>query len=277
MLYPENIEEKLGFDKIKERLLSLCLSTLGQRYVNNIRFVNQFDKLRPLLLQTAEFKTILTTGEVFPSANYFDVTPSLKKAKTEGAFLLEQELIDIKRSLETLISCVNFLNNKSEQYPALHATSQGLSLNESLPGQIGAVIDDKGVVRDNASQELSTVRRDMRKEHQQLRKTLESIFRSSKNNGYVPEGSSLTVRDGRMVIPLNVEYKRSQGIYLIFYKVDHEQESMRWEEAVKVALCYGWIDSTVKSLGKGKRKQYLDKHSSKSIYFQFGIYGRYDF
>ncbi len=208
MLYPNNIEAKLGFDIIKERLLKLCLSTLGQRYVDNIRFVNQYDKLKALLLQTAEFKSILTTGEAFPSAHYFDVTPSLKKAKTEGTFLLEQELIDIKRSFETLISCVTFLNNKKEEYPALYAISQGLSLNENLPNQIGAVIDDHGVVRDSASQELSTVRREMRKEHQQLRKTLESIFRSSKNSGYVPEGSSLTVRDGRMVIPLNAEHKR---------------------------------------------------------------------
>ena len=48
---------------------------------------------------------------------------------------------------------------------------------------------------------------------------------------------------------LVINHQESQGIYLIFYKVDHHKESMRWEEAVKVALCFGWIDSTVKSLG----------------------------
>jgi len=208
VLYPENIAQKLGFDTIKEYLLKLCASSLGQRYVHNMRFVNEFDKLRPLLQQTSEFKEILTTGENFPGAYYLDVTPSLKKAKTVGAFLLEQELIDIKRSFETLIDCVTFLNTKGEDYPALHMLSKGIALNESLPGQIGAIIDDNAVVRDNASQELSTVRREMRKQQQQLRKTLESIFKSSKNSGYVPDGTSLTVRDGRMVIPLNVEHKR---------------------------------------------------------------------
>lgn len=208
MLYPQNIEEKLGFDKIKEHLLKLCLSPLGQRYVDNIGFVNLFDKLSPLLKQTAEFKEILTTGESFPGSYYLDVTPSLKKAKTKGAFLHEQEFIDIKRSFETLIDCVTFLNNKEESYPTLNSLSRGLFLNQSLPGMINQIIDDNAVVRDNASPELSTVRREMRKEHQQLRKTLESIFRSSKNSGYVPEGASLTVRDGRMVIPLNAEHKR---------------------------------------------------------------------
>ncbi|HLV70176.1 YdeI/OmpD-associated family protein [Xanthomarina gelatinilytica] len=56
------------------------------------------------------------------------------------------------------------------------------------------------------------------------------------------------------------------GIYLIFYKVAHEKDSMRWEEAVKVALCFGWIDSTVKSLGNGKRRQYFTPRNPKSVW-----------
>ncbi len=65
---------------------------------------------------------------------------------------------------------------------------------------------------------------------------------------------------------LAMNYQESQGIYLIFYKVSHETESMRWEEAVKVALCYGWIDSTVKSLGNGKRRQYFCQRKPKSVW-----------
>ncbi len=56
------------------------------------------------------------------------------------------------------------------------------------------------------------------------------------------------------------------GVYLIFYKVENKEESMRWEEAVKVALCYGWIDSTVKSLGNGKRQQYFSPRNPKSVW-----------
>ncbi|MCL7754666.1 YdeI/OmpD-associated family protein [Polaribacter sp. Z022] len=65
---------------------------------------------------------------------------------------------------------------------------------------------------------------------------------------------------------LSKNYNTSNGVYLIFYKVENEEESMRWEEAVKVALCYGWIDSTVKSLGNGKRRQYFCKRKTKSIW-----------
>ena len=68
---------------------------------------------------------------------------------------------------------------------------------------------------------------------------------------------------------LSKNYNNSNGVYLIFYKVENIEESMRWEEAVKVALCYGWIDSTVKSLGNGKRRQYFCPRNPKSVWSAF--------
>src|SRR5690606_20363890 len=65
---------------------------------------------------------------------------------------------------------------------------------------------------------------------------------------------------------LHDNHQTSNGVYLIFYKVAHENDSMRWEEAVKIALCYGWIDSTVKSLGDGKRRQYFTPRNTKSVW-----------
>lgn len=65
---------------------------------------------------------------------------------------------------------------------------------------------------------------------------------------------------------LHNNHKTSSGIYIILYKVSHAKESMLWEEAVKVALCFGWIDSTVKNLGDGKRRQYFCKRKAKSVW-----------
>ena len=65
---------------------------------------------------------------------------------------------------------------------------------------------------------------------------------------------------------LHDNHQQDDGIYLIFFKVDHEKDSMRWEEAVQVAICYGWIDSTVKSLGNGKRRQYFCPRKPKSVW-----------
>lgn len=59
-------------------------------------------------------------------------------------------------------------------------------------------------------------------------------------------------------------HNKYKAVYLIFYKLENNAPTMRWEEAVKVALCFGWIDSTVKSLGHGKRKQYFSPRNPKS-------------
>ncbi|WP_273567295.1 YdeI/OmpD-associated family protein [Maribacter halichondriae] len=65
---------------------------------------------------------------------------------------------------------------------------------------------------------------------------------------------------------LHENHAEIDGIYLIFYTIAHENDSMRWEEAVQVAICYGWIDSTVKSLGDGKRRQYFCPRKPKSVW-----------
>lgn len=61
-------------------------------------------------------------------------------------------------------------------------------------------------------------------------------------------------------------HDKHNAVYLIFYKLEIGMPTMRWEEAVKVALCFGWIDSTVKSLGGGKRKQYFCPRKPKSTW-----------
>ena len=65
---------------------------------------------------------------------------------------------------------------------------------------------------------------------------------------------------------LSENHHSSKGVYLIFYKVKSNKESMRWVEAVKVALCFGWIDSTVKKIDDEKRKQYFTPRNPKSAW-----------
>jgi len=63
---------------------------------------------------------------------------------------------------------------------------------------------------------------------------------------------------------LLTNHDKHKAVYLVFYKLETSVPTMRWEEAVKVALCFGWIDSTVKSLGGGKRIQYFSPRNPKS-------------
>ena len=65
---------------------------------------------------------------------------------------------------------------------------------------------------------------------------------------------------------LHHNHSTSSGVYLIFYRVNSTFESMRWEEAVQVAICYGWIDSTVKKLDDERRRQLFVPRKAKSVW-----------
>lgn len=209
MVYPKNLEEKLGFDKIRELLKAACVSTLGQAYVDKIKFSTKFDLVQKLVRQTAEFKDILVQEEGFPRQNYIDTHSYLSKAAIEGAFLSEREFFDLKLSLVTIRECLQFFENKEEQaYPYLIELSRSVELDRNLIRRIDEVIDERGNVRDTASPELNSIRRRIISEQSNLRRRLDDILSSAKKNGLVKDDASLTIREGRMVIPVKAENKR---------------------------------------------------------------------
>lgn len=209
MVYPKNLEEKLGFDKIRELLKAACVSTLGQSYVDKIKFSAKFDLVEKLVKQTAEFKDILVQEEGFPRQNYIDTHDYLSKAALEGAFLSEREFFELKISLVTIRECLQFFANKEEQaYPYLIELSHSVELDRNLIKRLDEVIDDRGKVRDTASPELNSIRRRIIVEQSNLRRRLDEILSSAKKDGLVKDDASLTLREGRMVIPVKAENKR---------------------------------------------------------------------
>ena len=208
MVYPNNVEEKLGFDAIREQLKSLCLSPLGVAYVEKVRFINKADKVERLIGQTDEFRRILTGDEPFPASNYLDVTTSLNKARVTGTFLVEEEWYDLMRSLDTLLHIQKFFKKTELPYPHLRELLGNLEIDAALHQAIYAKIDDEGKLRNNASPELMRIRGQLQQAQVRLRKTLDQILRKAKASGYTPDEMSLTVRDGRMVIPVQAEHKR---------------------------------------------------------------------
>jgi DNA mismatch repair protein MutS2 len=209
MLYPENIESRLGFDKIRELLKSECVSGLGQAFVDKIRFVNNYELIQKLTQQTAEFCDILRQDEGFPTANYLDVSESLNRALPENSFLTEAEFFDLKLSLSTIYECLKFFRKRpSEVYPSLRELTLDLIFDADLIDKIELVIDERGKIRDNASYELRRIRQELLAAQNHLRKRLEQILKSAKSQGYIHEDANLTLRDGRMVIPLVAEHKR---------------------------------------------------------------------
>jgi len=208
MLYPKNIEQKLGFDKIRNLLSDLCLSTLGQEYLEKMRFSDDYELISKLTKQTQEFKQILEFDEPFPSQNFLDAKPALQKANIEGIFLSEEEFFELKISLQAVQQCFLYLNSRSETYPSLAEILKLVELDKNLFKRLDQIIDERGKIRDTASPTLQSIRKQIIAEQNNLRKTTDKILRQAKQAGWANEDAGLTLRAGRVVIPIAAEHKR---------------------------------------------------------------------
>ncbi|GAB3934516.1 endonuclease MutS2 [Larkinella terrae] len=209
MLYPDSFEQKLGFDKIRDLLRQACMSPLGQSYVDKIRFSDNFQLIDKMLRQVAEFKTIVQYEPEFPASNYLDIRPQLGKIRIEGMMLTEEEFFDLKLTLRTIQLCLRFLAGKEKDvYPYLTELADSITVDKKLTDAIERVIDDRGHVRDSASPELANIRRRIITEQAGLRKKLDGIMRNARQQGWMPDDISLTIRNGRVVIPISAEHKR---------------------------------------------------------------------
>lgn len=208
MIFPETFELKLGFDQIRARIKSYCLSTAGSNWVDNMKFSTEPDFIEILLNQNLEFKSILEKGEPFPSQHFVDAGDWLKRISLEGNWLDAEDFLNLAYGIETIVACKSFLTKNAEVYPQLFLLSRPLLITSQLSQLIFQKIDDKGQVKDSASGELQRIRRRLREEQNRVRKLADQIFKNAVASQWVPEGALPTIRDGRVVIPIQAEHKR---------------------------------------------------------------------
>ncbi len=213
MIYPLNFEQKIGFDQIRHLLKAQCLCPLGQERVDEMGFMTEPDEIDERTEQVTEFVRILDGELDFPSQNFFDVRDSLKRIRVEGMYLTEQELFDLRRSVDTICGIVKFLRRESEDdeeatYPALYRLAEDVHIFPSLVTAIDHLLDKFGRMRDDATDELLRIRRELASTTGSISRSLNAILRSAQSDGVVDKDVTPTLRDGRLVIPVAPGLKR---------------------------------------------------------------------
>ena len=214
MIYPQNFEQKIGFDQIRQLLKEKCLSTLGEERVTDMAFSDRFSEVDERLDQVTEFVRILQEEDNFPAQYFFDVRPSLKRIRVEGMYLDEQELFDLRRSLETIRDIVRFLQKSEDEeestspYPCLKRLAGDITVFPQLIGKINGILSPYGKIKDNASAELARIRRELASTMGSISRSLNSILRNAQSEGVVDKDVAPTMRDGRLVIPVVPALKR---------------------------------------------------------------------
>jgi DNA mismatch repair protein MutS2 len=209
MIYPENFESKIGFDRLRSLLTERCLSPMGIEKVEAISFIDDFDKLSQMLSATSEFQQLLQLEDFFPSEHYYQISGCLNKIRIEGTFPDVQEVFDLKRTLETVKSILSFFKSKEAvKYPVLQSMCSSVRTYPYVLDAIDRILDRKGMIKDNASSKLKEIRSELISKNIQVTKRLASILKQAQADGIVDQDTSASVRNGRGVIPVSAYDKR---------------------------------------------------------------------
>ena len=212
MIYPSNFENKIQFSEIRSLLKGYCLCQLGKDKVDEMAFSSDVAVINTMLRQTREFRRLQEESDDFPLQFFFDMRESVKRIRLEGTHLEENEIFDLRRSLETIAAIVRFLDRGSDEgvydYPTLHELTEGVLTFPEILRRIDQILDKYGKVKDSASPALADIRMQLHKAEGSVSRTLYSILRAAQSEGLVDKDVTPTVRDGRLVVPIAPSLKR---------------------------------------------------------------------
>jgi len=210
MIYPENFEQKIGFDNIRQMLQAYCVSSLGQDYLKQLKFETDHGIITDLLDETDEFKSILESSESFPSQDYFNLIPELERIRIEGSYIQQDQLFDLKTSLSVILECKEYFNVDRElNYPVLEQIAEQIIIDPFVIEKIKMIIDDKGRIRDNASPGLNEIRKSLKAQFGAVDRRINNALKQAKKEGWTDKEVEVTIRNGRMVIPVHAAHKRN--------------------------------------------------------------------
>ena len=229
MVYPQNIEDKLGFGKVRDMVRGATLCPLGARRVDDMQFLTDRRALQHELSLLDEMKRLIEqAAQPLPTDCFFDLTPALKRVRVAGTFMETDELYDLMRSLRTIEALVRYLNPRPGEevrtadasqggvaaqdfvarFPLLHGMAQGVVTFPDIVRKIDQTLTPTGEIRDNASPQLAEIRREMQRNLSSIGRLLNGILRNAQAEGYVDKDTTPTMRDGRLVIPIPPSSKR---------------------------------------------------------------------
>ena len=208
------IEQKLSFDKIRELIVAETTNALAERMVAEMCFRTDASRIERELRQTEEFRQILLMENSFPSQDFIDLSEELTRLKVAGTVIELEALPDLKASLQTITACLRFFaTDGGEKYPTLFAMVKDTELDPNILRRLGKIVDDKGEMYDDASPALLEIRRQMARKRSEVDAQISRSLSRAKREGWASEDAEITIRNGRLVIPmLDTHRRKMKGI-----------------------------------------------------------------
>ena len=203
------LEQKLGFDRIREMISDRCATEYAAERARTETFVNDEKEIRRRLLLTDEMRLILMFEESFPASGYIDCIGFLSPLGKSSSTIDLLSLRKLKTMLETLRKVIAFFSGiKDEVYPNLKRMTVPIMNFPEVQRRIDNIIDRFGEIRDTASDELFNIRKSMKEKEGSISRRINSILKRAQEEGIADSDASISIRDGKMLIPVSAANKK---------------------------------------------------------------------
>ena len=214
MIYPEKIEEKIGFTAIRLQLAKKCHCEGARQLCAEMSFQTDFSLIKASLDAVDEMLRARHSDETLPLEGVDDIDRDLAVIKIPGTFLEIKDLLKIRRMLECFSRIASYFRRNNEEghtpYPVLTAIGEPLG---EIPPTLVAIIDKSvdpasGLIKDNASPALAEIRSRLRGMSGRINSILRRVLSSAIAQGWLDADTAPAVRDGRLVLPVPPMNKR---------------------------------------------------------------------
>lgn len=206
--YPESALTQLEFDKVKETLSGFCHTDYSKNKTAQLRIHTRKEFIDRELRQAFEYKLILQQQQYFPADFTANISKDIKLLSIPGALLTGEQWMMIKRLTESMGTIFRWFDNERRMaYPALTMVLQDSYYEKNIVTAIIEVLDESGVVLDNASPELQKIRLNLYKKRNELRRVFEKMVQKMAKAGYTADIEE-SFSNGRRVVAVFSEYKR---------------------------------------------------------------------
>ncbi len=209
MIYPQEFELKIGFDRVRAQTAALCATARAREILEHTVFTDDFEAVETALSRCDEMRTVLMMEDGFPQDGFVDMHGFLRKAEVIGSFLEPAELLTLRRGLDGAGELAAFFRAREDDvYPRLKEMCAGIGTFPEIVSRIDAIVDKYGRIRDNASPELHTLRRAVAEREGQVSRLLQRLLREGQASGVIDPEASVSIREGRAVIPVSASNKK---------------------------------------------------------------------
>lgn len=201
----------LEFGQVRASLAALTSFSASEQLARDLVPSNDANTVKVLQQETTEARRLLDTQPQLSIGSARDVRALTRIARV-GGMIQAFEFLDLRGTLLSARQLRRSILRVAEAYPRLAFIAESLSDAPRVIDEIGRVFKDNGEIDDNASPELSRIRRELAIAQRRVMDRLQNIITSSQYAKYLQE-AIITQRDGRYVVPVRAEAKgRINGI-----------------------------------------------------------------